>query len=67
VENSLSAEAIPLRTPIERQVTADGRALFSWETDQPALHARYRLEWRFRDGEHDHEEILGTAVSPMLI
>jgi transcriptional regulator with XRE-family HTH domain len=67
VENSLSAEAIPLRTPIERQVTPDGRSLFSWETDQPALHARYRLEWRFRDGEHDQEEILGAAASPMLI
>jgi transcriptional regulator with XRE-family HTH domain len=56
VENSLSAEAIPLRTPIRQEQTADGRILFRWETDQPSLHARYRLEWRFRGGSQDHSE-----------
>jgi transcriptional regulator with XRE-family HTH domain len=47
LETSLSAEAIPLRTPIQ-QVVSDGRAVFSWDTEAPALHARYRLSWRFR-------------------
>ena len=66
VENSLSAEAGPLRTPIDRQVTADGRS-FTWETDEPALHARYRLEWRFRDDDSDHDEWLSSAVSPAML
>ncbi|GII25472.1 peptide deformylase [Planosporangium mesophilum] len=47
VETSLSAESVPLHTPIEQEV-ADDRVLFSWTTDTPLLHARYRLEWRFR-------------------
>jgi peptide deformylase len=47
VETSLSAEAVPLRTPIEQEVARD-RVYFSWSTDTPLLHARYRLEWRFR-------------------
>jgi peptide deformylase len=49
VENSLSTEAVPLRTPIVRD-EIDDRAIFSWTTDSPALHTRYRLEWRFRSG-----------------
>lgn len=48
VETSLSAESIPLRTPISEELTEEGRALFSWATDSAALHSRYRLEWRFR-------------------
>src|SRR3954468_23072111 len=47
VETSLSAEAVPLRTPIEQEVSGD-RAIFSWTTEMAQLHARYRLEWRFR-------------------
>ena len=56
VETSLSAEAIPLRTPIAQELTADGRALFSWETESAALHARYRLEWRFRGTGQEPED-----------
>jgi peptide deformylase len=47
METSLSTEAVPLRTPIEQEIVGD-RAVFSWSTDTPLLHARYRLEWRFR-------------------
>jgi peptide deformylase len=47
VETSLSAESVPLRTPIEQEVSGE-RVFFSWTTDTPLLHARYRLEWRFR-------------------
>ncbi|GIJ52335.1 hypothetical protein Val02_92210 [Virgisporangium aliadipatigenens] len=60
VETSFSAPAVPLRTPIEQEIEGD-RAVFGWETDNPPLHARYRLEWRFRsagiptqrEGTHD--------------
>ncbi|HEX5596558.1 MAG TPA: peptide deformylase [Micromonosporaceae bacterium] len=47
VETSLSAEEAPLRTPIVRRHDND-RAVFEWSTPEPALNARYRLEWRFR-------------------
>jgi peptide deformylase len=47
METTLSAESIPLRTPIEQEIDGD-RAVFSWSTENPPLHARYRLEWRFR-------------------
>lgn len=46
-ETSMTAGAAPLRTaPIRRE---DGAArVFTWSTSMPAVHARYRLEWRFR-------------------
>lgn len=47
VETSLTAESTPFRTPIEQRED-DGRTTFEWSTDDPALHTRYRLEWRFR-------------------
>jgi peptide deformylase len=52
VETSLSTEAVPLRTPIEQEVAGD-RAIFSWATEAAQLHARYRLEWRFRSKPAD--------------
>jgi peptide deformylase len=47
METSMTADAFPFRTAIKRTV-ADGRRVFSWSTDDPPLHARYRLEWNFR-------------------
>lgn len=49
----MTAEAVPLRTaPVQRE--DDSMRVFSWSTSAPALHARYRLEWRFRNRpEHD--------------
>ncbi|MFF0294365.1 helix-turn-helix domain-containing protein [Kitasatospora sp. NPDC004614] len=47
-ETSMTAEAVPLRTAPERR-EADGRRTFTWSTDDPTLHARFRLEWRFRN------------------
>jgi peptide deformylase len=46
VETSLTAET-PLRTPVEERVDGE-RAVFEWGTDNPPLHSRYRLQWRFR-------------------
>lgn len=50
LHTSMTAEAMPFRTPIQRQESAD-RHIFSWSTNDPPLHARYRLEWDFR-GQH---------------
>jgi peptide deformylase len=47
VESSLTAEAGALKTPVRESIIGD-RIHFDWETDEPALNARYRLEWRFR-------------------
>lgn len=46
-ETSMTAEAPPLRSAPSRR-EENGMRLFSWSTTQPELHARYRLEWRFR-------------------
>ncbi|MEV5600230.1 helix-turn-helix transcriptional regulator [Streptomyces sp. NPDC052299] len=46
-ETSMTAEASPLRTPPIRSDAGELRQ-FTWITATPALHARYRLEWRFR-------------------
>ncbi|MFC7811404.1 helix-turn-helix domain-containing protein [Streptomyces olivaceus] len=46
-ETSMTAEASPLRTPPIRRDAGELRQ-FTWVTATPALHARYRLEWRFR-------------------
>lgn len=43
-ETSLTAEAVPLRTPVQHR--RDGAVdVFGWS---PPMGARYRLEWRFR-------------------
>ncbi|WP_328953039.1 helix-turn-helix transcriptional regulator [Kitasatospora purpeofusca] len=46
-ETSMTAEAAPLRTAVNRHNVGDRRR-FAWATDDPPLHARFRLEWRFR-------------------
>lgn len=47
VETSLSAEEVPLRTPIVSHPAHD-RLLYEWTADVPSPGARYRLHWRFR-------------------
>jgi len=49
VETSLSAEEVPLRTPIESSVAGD-RIIYEWTVDGPPLNARYSLRWKFRAG-----------------
>jgi transcriptional regulator with XRE-family HTH domain len=57
-ETSMTAEASPLRSaPSSRE--DNGIRVFTWSTTTPDLHARYRLEWRFRarpDQDADQEE-----------
>ncbi|MGL5827170.1 MAG: peptide deformylase [Nocardioides sp.] len=47
-ETTLTASEVALKTAI-RRTGRDGRSLFSWSTEDPPLHARYRLEWSFRN------------------
>jgi peptide deformylase len=46
-ESTLTAERVPVRTPIA-EVPRGDRVVFEWATDSPPLHARYRLEWLYR-------------------
>lgn len=48
METSMTAEASPFRTPIHQERQGD-RTLFTWSTDDPPLHARYRIEWKFKN------------------
>ncbi len=48
VETSLTSEAVALRTPVNEHHHGD-QVVFDWGIDDPALGARFRLEWRFRD------------------
>ncbi|MGW2582598.1 peptide deformylase [Streptomyces virginiae] len=53
LETSMTAAALPFRTAIRRS-EEDGRRIYSWSTEDPPLHARFRLEWKFR-ARHDKE------------
>lgn len=44
-ESTVTAPAVPVRTAIMQHDDGDQR-VFSWSTDSPPLHARYRFEWR---------------------
>jgi peptide deformylase len=46
IETTMTAEAVPFRTAIERHQEGKNE-VFAWSTEEPPLHARYRLEWRF--------------------
>jgi peptide deformylase len=47
LHTSMTAESLPFRTAIDRVDVGD-RRVFSWATQDPPLHARYRLEWDFK-------------------
>jgi len=53
-ETSMSTDFAPLRTPPQRIERGD-QAVYSWATVDPPLHARFRLEWRFKT-DHDPKE-----------
>ncbi|WP_035287473.1 peptide deformylase [Actinokineospora spheciospongiae] len=55
METSMSAEAHAFRTPIRRDSDTD-RAIFTWSTEDPPLHARYRIEWKFRTTDSDMDK-----------
>ncbi|WP_405580631.1 peptide deformylase [Streptomyces sp. NBC_01092] len=60
-ETTMTAAALPFRTAI-RQTQENGRSVFAWSTEDPPLHARFRLEWKFR-ARPDQEENLELMES----
>ncbi len=63
ITTSMTAEASPFPTAISRRENGDD-AVFSWAIDEPPLHARYRLEWKFKvpdEGETAEMEKLSPA------
>ncbi len=60
METSMTADAFPFRTAIAR-ADADDRRVFTWSTNNPPLHARYRLEWNFRAERPGREVAAGNS------
>jgi len=63
ISTSMTAEASPFPTSISRQENGD-QVEFSWSADDPPLHARYRIEWKFRvpdEGETSAMETMSPA------
>lgn len=56
METTMTAEAFPFQTAIEHDRDGD-KDVFCWSTDNPPLHARYRLEWKFGTAAADVEEV----------
>jgi peptide deformylase len=63
METTMTAEALPFHTAISQHDEDDHR-VFSWATEDPPLHARYRLEWKFC-AQHDEEPMATTASEAM--
>jgi len=62
-ETTMTAAALPLRTAIRRSAGGD-RSVYSWSTSEPPLHARYRLEWKFRARPDSPEGEQMPALTP---
>jgi len=58
----MAAAASPFPTPISRQQRND-EVVFAWSTDDPPLHARYQIEWKFKAPE-DGESATMDTLSP---
>ena len=50
LHTSMSGDDMPLATAIQTRESAR-RRIFSWATDDPPLHARYKMEWTFRNSQ----------------
>lgn len=62
-ETTMTAASNALRTAITRS-QQDGRSLFAWSTQDPPLHARYRLEWAFRARKDEEVDDVDESRSP---
>jgi peptide deformylase len=62
ITTSMSAQASPFPTPLSRQ-DEDDQVVFAWSTDEPPLHARYRIEWKFKAPD-DGETVRMDAMTP---
>ena len=55
----MSAEAVAFDTPVVRK--PDGEEItFTWSTEEPPLHARYRVEWKFRSPQEKESAPMAT-------
>jgi peptide deformylase len=61
LKTSMTAEAAPFDTPIARQEAGE-EVIYTWSADEVPLHARYRIEWKFR-GPEDKENAGMPTVS----
>ena len=59
IETSMTAEASPFDTPIVRH-DAGEEVTYTWSTDDPPLHARYRIEWKFRNPDDKENSAMPT-------
>jgi peptide deformylase len=66
METSMSAQALPFRTPITR-TEDDDRTRFAWTTEDPPLHARYRIEWRFKKPTAPRADHSDTKPSETMV
>ncbi|WP_240051759.1 peptide deformylase [Pseudonocardia sp. EV170527-09] len=63
METSMTAASSAFRTPIDRIEEGD-RTHFVWSIDDPDMHARYRVEWKFRAGvESERDDEMKTSES----
>ncbi len=65
-ETTMTAAALPFRTAITT-TTARDRKIYSWSTENPPLHARYRLEWKFRAAGQDQKAVPMATRDPSQI
>jgi peptide deformylase len=54
-QTTMTAEAVPLPSAIRQHDRGEQR-VFEWTTENPPLHARFRLEWRFRAADTGIDE-----------
>jgi peptide deformylase len=54
-ETTMTADSMPVRTAIAQR-DEGGERIFSWCTNNPPLHARYRFEWRLQNQDAPVEE-----------
>jgi peptide deformylase len=62
METTMTADAFPFRTAITRQ-HENGREVFAWATEDPPLHARFRIEWKFRAEHEETPEVQAPSVA----
>ena len=63
ITTSMTAESSPFPTPIARQ-ESDDQVVFTWSAEEPPLHARYRIEKKFKvpdEGEATEMDTMGPA------
>ena len=62
-ETSLTAAAMALRTAPTKTVEK-GYTVFAWSTEDPPVHARYRMEWAFRTRRNEGVNQVEEARRP---